>query len=467
MVYSVSQINRRIAQLLRVDSVLKNVTVSGEISGYRGANVSSGHIYFKLKDENSVISCVLYSWQLAKISVKIKEGQKVEIDGEITVYEAGGYYNLKVNQIRDVGEGRLYAAYLELKNKLNAEGLFDPDHHKEIPKYSRLVGIVTSSTGAAIQDIRNIASRRNPYVQLVLAHASVQGKDAAASIIKALKKLDDYGCDVIIAGRGGGSIEDLWCFNDEELARTVYSMKTPVISAVGHETDYTILDFVADMRAPTPSAAAELAIFSFEELEINLVDRHAALYYKMQSAIDHNKEMLSMKSRMLKNLHPRSRLEQRAQQLDEKQNRLTELMNRRLALLSDSLESDGTRLNTLLKRKIESNRLELKYKGERLLPILKSKHGNTKQELQKDEMRLSHLINNTLNNTKHSISLFEQSLRRLSPLEKISGGYAYVSSSKGQIRSIEDVECGENIQVTVKDGSLECEVKSRKHKELK
>ena len=259
--YTVGQINTYIKNLISSDYLLKNLVIKGEVSNCKYH--SMGHIYFSLKDETGSMPCVMFKGNvLSGLKFRLEDGQSVYVQGGIDVYERDGRYQLyarKIVQDEDT-KGKLFAEYEKLKERLNEEGLFDFEHKKDIPKFPKTVGIVTASTGAAIQDIMNIAKRRNPYVQLILYPAKVQGDGAAETIARGIKKLDSMGVDTIIIGRGGGSIEDLWAFNEEIVARAIYEAETPIISGTGHEVDNTIADYVADLRAPTPSAAAEIAI---------------------------------------------------------------------------------------------------------------------------------------------------------------------------------------------------------------
>lgn len=248
--------------------MLNRIYVKGEISNCKYH--TSGHIYFSLKDESGAIACVMFAGDRKGLAFRMQEGQKVIVLGSISVYERDGKYQLYAKEIVLDGEGALYQRYEQLKRELMEMGMFAPQFKQPIPVYSRTIGIVTAPTGAAIRDIMNITRRRNPYVQLILYPALVQGEQAAPSIVKGIRTLDAYGVDVIIVGRGGGSIEDLWAFNEETVARAIFECRTPVISAVGHETDTTIADYVADLRAPTPSAAAELAAADYRQLMENL-----------------------------------------------------------------------------------------------------------------------------------------------------------------------------------------------------
>lgn len=257
-VYSVSQINTYIKNMFAQDFVLNRVCIRGEVSNCKYH--TSGHVYFSLKDVGGTIACVMFAGARKGLAFRMSDGQQVVVEGAVSVYERDGKYQLYANHIRLDGAGVLYEKYLELKQELEDMGMFAPEYKKKIPSYVRRLGVVTAPAGAAIRDIINISRRRNPGIEIILYPAKVQGEGAAESVSEGLSALDQLGVDVIIAGRGGGSIEDLWAFNEEIVARAIFACKTPVISAVGHETDTTIADFVADLRAPTPSAAAELAV---------------------------------------------------------------------------------------------------------------------------------------------------------------------------------------------------------------
>ena len=266
---TVSQLNAYVKECLSLDVVLSDITVKGEISGLKMH--SSGHIYFTLKDESAAIKCAFFKPHSLKLKFKLSDGLKVSARGKVTLYERDGQYQLNVFEMNEDGFGNLYLKFEELKQKLQAEGLFDEKYKKQIPAYSKKIGVVTSPTGAVIKDIINVSRRRFPQISILLAPVSVQGVDAPRSICAGLTLLDQRDdIDVIIVGRGGGSMEDLWCFNDENVVRTIFNCKKPVISAVGHETDFTLSDFVADLRAPTPSAAAELAVFDYYDTLLDI-----------------------------------------------------------------------------------------------------------------------------------------------------------------------------------------------------
>lgn len=267
-VYTVAQVNSYIKNMFTQDFMLQSLFVKGEVSNCKYH--SSGHIYFTLKDEKGTISCVMFAGNRSGLAFRMQEGQRIVVGGTIDVYERDGKYQLYARQIVLDGAGLLYEKYERLKKELEERGMFDNGYKQPIPKFIRTLGVVTAATGAAVRDIINIASRRNPYVQIVLYPAIVQGGQAAASVAKGIRVLERFGTDVIIVGRGGGSIEDLWAFNEEEVAQAIFDCSIPIISAVGHETDTTIADYVADLRAPTPSAAAELAVYDYRQYEKEL-----------------------------------------------------------------------------------------------------------------------------------------------------------------------------------------------------
>lgn len=263
-IFSVSDINKYIKALIDMDYILNSIRVQGEISNFK--KHTSGHLYFTLKDQNSAISCIMFRSSVYALNFEPKNGMHVMIQGAVSVYEKSGQYQIYVNKMERAGIGVLYEAFERLKRDLEAEGLFRQENKKPIPPFPKCIGIVTSPTGAAIKDIIQVSKRRNPNIELALYPALVQGEDAPKSIAEAIHALNEWGqADLLIVGRGGGSIEDLWAFNEEMVARAIYASKIPVISAVGHETDFTIADFVSDLRAPTPSAAAELAVPSRNE----------------------------------------------------------------------------------------------------------------------------------------------------------------------------------------------------------
>ena len=279
-VYTVTSLNARIGTVIGSEPEFQTVFVEGELSNLR-LNAQSGHLYFSLKDNSSVIRAVMFSWSMKNLRFKPEDGMKVIMRAQVTVYEPMGQYQLKVEDIQPDGVGALAMRLEQLKKKLSSEGLFDAEHKLEIPKFPQTVGVITSPTGAALRDILDIIGRRFPCVRVILAPVLVQGENAPEQLIKAVRQFSDTkAADVVIIGRGGGSMEDLWAFNDEGLARAIYDCEVPIISAVGHETDVTICDFVSDLRAPTPSAAAELAVPN----RVELADGLSALFRQGETA---------------------------------------------------------------------------------------------------------------------------------------------------------------------------------------
>lgn len=325
---TVSQINRYIANLFKQDYTLSGIQVKGEISGCKYHY--SGHIYFTLKDAGAAISCVMFSTQRRGLGFTLEDGQSVIVTGRISVFERDGRYQLYAQSIVQDGVGRLYEEYEKLKKRLLSEGLFDEQRKKPIPKFASRIGVVTAETGAVIQDICNVTYRRNPYVQLYLYPAKVQGEGAAQTVIDGIRYFEKTDVDTIIIGRGGGSVEDLWCFNDEALARVIADCSKPVISAVGHETDTTISDYAADMRAPTPSAAAELAVYSWREMEIALREYQYDLKQSMDHTLKVRKLELQKYMVLLQHVSPEDVLQQKRLYLAECQDRIHGLMEKQL-----------------------------------------------------------------------------------------------------------------------------------------
>lgn len=327
-VYSVGQVNAYIKNMFTQDFMLNRIYVKGEVSNCKYH--TSGHIYFSLKDESGMIACIMFAGQRGGLSFRMQEGQQVIVLGNVTTYERDGKYQLYAKEIILDGAGALYEKFEALKQELGEMGMFAEEYKQPIPKFARTIGIVTAPTGAAIRDIINVAGRRNPYVQLLLYPALVQGEGASASIVEGIAALEKKGVDLIIVGRGGGSIEDLWAFNEEIVARAIFECRIPVISAVGHETDTTIADYVADLRAPTPSAAAELAVFEYETF-LNEVEEYRI---KIRKAIRQKAEWEKMKigqyALQLKYLHPRNKLRDKQQRTVELEERFRQTMERKI-----------------------------------------------------------------------------------------------------------------------------------------
>lgn len=310
-VYTVKQVNAYIRNMFTQDFMLNRIYVKGEVSNCKYH--TSGHIYFSLKDESGTIACVMFAGQRGGLSFRMAEGQQVIVFGSVSVYERGGTYQLYARQIRLDGEGVLYEKFQALKKELEEMGMFAQEYKKPIPPFTMRVGVVTASTGAAVRDIMNISRRRNPYVQLILYPAQVQGEGASESIVKGIHMLEQAGVDVMIVGRGGGSIEDLWAFNEEIVARAIFDCSVPVISAVGHETDTTIADYVADLRAPTPSAAAELAVWDIRLFDQRLQETALQMNRQMDRQIQVSRLRLQKYEARLRYLHPGNKLREKRQ----------------------------------------------------------------------------------------------------------------------------------------------------------
>ena len=345
-VLTVSQLNYYVKSVLDSDPRLNYVFLTGEISNLTD-HYRSGHIYLSLKDNKSLVRCVMFAGNARNLMFKPAEGMKVICRGRVTLYEATGQYQYYIEDMQPDGVGALYQAYEQLKAKLSAEGLFDEKYKKLIPHFPSTIGVITSPTGAAVQDIRNILTRRYPSVNITLCPVLVQGENAVPQLINAVEKLNEYNlCDTIIIGRGGGSIEDLWAFNDENLARAIFKSKIPVISAVGHETDFTICDFVSDLRAPTPSAAAELAVPDKQELLQYYDSQKQYLSTLIDSRISDYKNSLSQSASTLSSLSPQNKLRNIESELAINTHRLTSLSNQifenkkqEIFLLASRLES--------------------------------------------------------------------------------------------------------------------------------
>lgn len=399
-VYTVKQVNSYIKNMFTQDFMLNRIYVKGEVSNCKYH--TSGHIYFSLKDESGTIACVMFAGQRGGLSFHMREGQQIIVLGSVNVYERTGSYQLYAQEIRLDGEGTLYEKYQMLKQELEEMGMFAPEYKKAIPRYAKRIGVVTAPTGAAVRDIMNISARRNPYVQLLLYPAQVQGEGAKESIVRGIRMLEAKNVDVIIVGRGGGSIEDLWAFNDECVARAIFDCQVPVISAVGHETDVTIADYVADLRAPTPSAAAELAVWDYRQLQGYLDECRLRMNRSMTGTIRINRLRLKELDVRLSYLHPRHKLQDQQQRLIE-------------------LEEE---LRTLMRDRVKEAR--------------------------------------------HRLAIQIEKLNGLSPVRKLNQGFAYVEEADGGVvKSIRQVEKGDELTVYVTDGLIRTSVKAVQKKTYK
>lgn len=344
-VYTVSQVNAYIKNMFVQDYALSRISIKGEVSNVKYH--TSGHIYFTLKDGKGALSAVMFASQRMGLSFPLKEGQQVVATGSVDVYERDGKYQLYAREIRLDGMGALFMEFVRLRNELQEMGMFSEEYKQPIPRYAKTVGIVTAPTGAAVRDIMNISQRMNPYVQLILYPALVQGKGAKESIVKGIRTLDAMGLDVLIVGRGGGSIEDLWAFNEEEVAQAIFECATPVISAVGHETDVTIADYVADLRAPTPSAAAELAVFDYRQFQADLGGLREAMVQAEVRRLAGEKGRLEQYRLRLKVKDPIRQLNDRRMRIMKLEEDLEEAVRKKLLDRKHRLEILAGRLQGL------------------------------------------------------------------------------------------------------------------------
>ena len=328
-IFSVGQINRYVKNMFTQDFILQKIYVKGEVSNCKYH--TSGHIYFSLKDETGVLSCVMFAGHRRGLAFRMKDGDRVVVGGAVDVYERDGRYQLYAKEISLEGAGALYERFLALKTELEEMGMFAQEYKQPIPAFIHRLGVVTAPTGAAVQDIRNISLRRDPYLQIILYPALVQGEGAADSIVRGIHMLDQAEVDVIIVGRGGGSIEDLWAFNEEKVARAIFECRTHIISAVGHETDFTIADFVADLRAPTPSAAAELAVADFRQILQNIAGLRDRMQKAMQRRAELGRAQLMQYQMRFQYLNPEAKLRDNRQRLADLDELLRRAMKNRIA----------------------------------------------------------------------------------------------------------------------------------------
>ena len=409
-VYTVAQINSYIRRMFCEDFLLQKLTVRGEVSGCKYH--SSGHIYFTLKDESGVIACMMFRQSAQKLSVRIEDGRQYLVTGRIDVYEKGGRYQLYAEEIKPDGRGELYERYEALKARLAESGMFDESYKQPIPRYVRTLGVVTAPTGAAVRDIIHVARRRNPGIRIILYPAIVQGDQAAASIAAGIRALTDQGVDCMIVGRGGGSIEDLWAFNEEIVAQAIFDCPIPIISAVGHETDFTIADFVADLRAATPSAAAEQAVFDAYALMEELADLEMLLTDRMGQRIRRLKDRIAGMERELTLASPQARIRERRLALDHAGEQLKQLMERRIARDRQALSASGR---------------------DRYVNAMRAVLFRTRKRLDIDIERLE----------------------GGSPVRRLKSGYAHIADAEGRtLRSVRGIRAKDHLTVTMTDGAL-------------
>lgn len=444
-VLSVKDLNRYIRMKMEGDSRLSDVWIRGEISNF--THHSSGHMYFTLKDEGSRIRAIMFVTHNQRLPFIPKEGSRVIARGNVSVYERDGQYQFYAVQMQPDGIGSLYLAYEQLKSKLEEEGLFAAERKRPLPRYPKTIGVITSPTGAAVRDIMITIRRRYPQARAILYPVLVQGKGAAPSIVKAIRTMNDMAeADVLIVGRGGGSLEELWAFNEEIVARAIYQSNIPVISAVGHETDFTIADFVADLRAATPTAAAELAVPSSAELRGQLVQRQRQLNQGLQQRLKRSRDRLVSLQRSPVLVHPRRYMLQHAERLDMLSQRLQGNLKSQLSLVRQrqkSLHQGLIRYNPRTQAEFAARRKD--QVSRQLMNAMQSIMKSKMSQLQ-TEMR---------------------HLDALSPLKIMSRGYSLVYDEQEQklVKSIEDVQLGDLVNVRVNDGQLQCQVWGMKEDE--
>lgn len=406
---TVSQVNEYIADLLQDNGNLQRLSVEGEVSNLKYHY--SGHVYFTLKDNRSAISAVMFAGdKRTGLTFPMQNGDKVVVNGRVGVYTKSGQYQIYAKKIERAGQGDLYLRFEQLKKELSEMGMFDQSFKQPIPAYAHTIGVVTASTGAAIRDIIQISKRRNPYVQIILCPAQVQGKGAAESIVRGIERLDEMGLDLLIVGRGGGSLEDLWAFNEKEVAYAIFNAKTPIISAVGHEIDFTIADFVADLRAPTPSAAAELAVSDIKSIEDRLEEGKNRLDFFMTGSLNGRRERLQAFSELLRHRSPDRLLDERRRYLLDTEERLLE-------------------------------RMDIRIRNDRQRILLYEKMGE--------------LMGNRLRDQRNRLSLLAKGLEGRSPVKRLEAGFAYPETKdKKHFTSVRDLKVGQEFYLRMKDGRI-------------
>ncbi|MBL4799647.1 MAG: exodeoxyribonuclease VII large subunit [Oleispira sp.] len=437
-VFTVSQLNQRAKQLLEI--TFSSVKVEGEISNL--SRPSSGHWYFTLKDKGAQVRCAMFRSRTAQVNFQPKEGDKIVVRGKVSLYENRGDYQLIVDAMKPAGEGQLQQAFIQLKQKLGAEGLFNPEHKQALPTDIKRIAVITSPTGAAIHDILTVLNRRFPAIEVDIYPAQVQGQEAAQQIIWSIKQANsDARADVIIVGRGGGSIEDLWSFNDEQLARTIFHSQLPIVSAVGHEVDFTIADFVADARAPTPSAAAEMLSPDQEEYLSRLNTLSTRLENSIQQQLQNKQWQLQSIERGLQ--HPGDKLSQYSQTLDMLELRLQQSQKNKFSQLMQRLTKGQQRLQQQTPaNKLQQIEAQLGYLQQRLTSGMKQLLTNKGERLQQSALLLN----------------------AVSPLQTLGRGYAILQTdTETVIRDSHDVKKGDLVSARIGHGKIELIVEKVKH----
>ncbi|GIN60590.1 exodeoxyribonuclease 7 large subunit [Robertmurraya siralis] len=441
---TVAALTKYIKRKFDADPHLQGVHVKGEISNFK--QHSSGHMYFTLKDDKARILAVMFSSDARAMKFIPENGMKVLITGNITVYEQSGQYQIYVKNMQPDGIGELYLAYEQLKEKLEKEGLFSPAHKKPLPKYPKTIGVITSPTGAAVRDIITTIKRRYPVASILIFPAIVQGDQAPNSIVNAIKtanEMDEVDC--LIVGRGGGSIEELWAFNEEIVVRAIYTSTLPIISAVGHETDFTIADFVADMRAPTPTGAAELAVPHVDELMERILTRQTRMLRVMKERVHYAQERLKRIERSYAFRYPRRAYEQKMEQVDRATERLVKGAEKQFLTQKEAY------LN--LNRRIE------RHKPRELLKEAREQH-------EKAEKQMNRVMTAILADKQKDFRQMLTTLEALSPLKVMERGYSLVYDDSGKlVKSVNDFSKEDQLTVRMSDGSIQCQVLNVEGKE--
>lgn len=434
-VLSVKDVNKLLKNLIEKSHATKDVLVRGEISNF--TNHSSGHMYFSLKDAHGVLKIVMFKQNTLSLKFMPQNGMKVILRGDIVVYEKGGIYQIQAKDMIPDGIGSLHLAFEQLKEKLNKEGLFDPSLKKEIPILPKTIGVITSPTGAAVRDILTTIRRRFPIAKVILFPVLVQGEQAAKSIVKGIQTMNEVSnADVLIVGRGGGSIEDLWAFNEEIVARAIFNSTIPIISAVGHETDFTIADFVSDIRAATPTAAAEIATSrTLQDIQKTLQNFETRLSHYLLSSLEKAKNHVLTLQKALEYNHPEKKINDFAQSID---------------LLESKMLSQ---LNFIMKEK-ENDLSLLSQKLSSFKPI--EKIHLAKETLERMDESIQKQMNLFIHQKREHLHLSISKLDQLSPLKTLSRGYSIVKKGKKVIKNIEDVSVGEKLHVTLSNGKMQC-----------
>ena len=437
-VLSVTDVNKYIKDLFTIDGFLNNVTVKGEISNLKIHG--RGHLYFSLKDENSKINCVMFNYA-PKVSFELNDGMSVQVKGRVNVYEASGSYQIYVNEMTNDGVGNLYQLFEELKKRLNNEGLFDETHKQKLPRIPKKIGVITAPTGAAVKDIISTINKRYPLCEILIFPTLVQGDGAKENIVKMIEKANETDVDLIILGRGGGSIEDLWAFNEEIVARSIYNSKIPIISAVGHEIDFTISDFVADLRAPTPTGAALMAVPDQYEIMRYLNEYKGRITNVLNNKLKSANEKLNAtaNSFILKNI---------LSLYSPKEQKLDILIDKLNGLINNKISYNTNKLNQLL----------IKLKG--LSPSEKIDYNIEK--IKRLEKNLNNSMKNIIKFKSKELTNSQTKIELLNPTNILDKGYSIIKINDKIIKSKNDVKISDNLDIILKDGIINSEVKGVK-----